>query len=227
MNEAKISEIFSSFQGEGQYLGVRQVFIRFFGCSLNCTYCDTKFDKYSEYTKEELVKKVMEYTVPYHSVSLTGGEPLEQVEFLKSFLPLLKMKVAKPVYLETNGILYKSLAEIIDNVDIIAMDIKLPSSTGKGPLWEEHRKFLEIAKTKEVFVKIVITAGTKLDEVYKAKDIVMEANAKMPFIVQPVDPIGNIKEPSEKYLNEIKSALARHSSDVRVIPQHHKTWGVK
>ncbi len=39
---ADIAEIFSSIQGEGVYVGRRQIFIRFCGCNLNCRYCDTE-----------------------------------------------------------------------------------------------------------------------------------------------------------------------------------------
>ena len=38
--QAEISEIFSSLQGEGPYLGVKQVFVRFGRCNMHCTYCD-------------------------------------------------------------------------------------------------------------------------------------------------------------------------------------------
>ncbi|MCZ7372375.1 MAG: 7-carboxy-7-deazaguanine synthase QueE, partial [Candidatus Methanoperedens sp.] len=39
--DAQISEIFNSIQGEGPYVGVRQVFVRFQKCQLHCAYCDT------------------------------------------------------------------------------------------------------------------------------------------------------------------------------------------
>ena len=39
---AHLVEVFSSFQGEGLYVGQRQLFIRFAGCNLRCRFCDTE-----------------------------------------------------------------------------------------------------------------------------------------------------------------------------------------
>lgn len=43
MKEGYITEIFSSFQGEGPYAGRRQIFVRLAGCPLSCSYCDTAY----------------------------------------------------------------------------------------------------------------------------------------------------------------------------------------
>ena len=50
MNEstANLIEIFSSIQGEGLLIGVRQVFLRFQTCNLECVYCDTGNNVLSE-----------------------------------------------------------------------------------------------------------------------------------------------------------------------------------
>ena len=39
----RVKEIFTSIQGEGPYVGYKQLFIRLCGCNLNCSYCDTDF----------------------------------------------------------------------------------------------------------------------------------------------------------------------------------------
>ncbi len=59
--KAKVLEIFRSIQGEGEYVGVAQVFVRFFECNMHCTWCDTPGSigdttrNYQEYTCEQLL----------------------------------------------------------------------------------------------------------------------------------------------------------------------------
>ena len=148
--ETNIKEIFASIQGEGPYIGYKQLFVRFCGCNLNCNYCDTEFgaSESEKYSADELANIIKE-NLDCHSVSLTGGEPLLNVKFLKEFLP----KCELPIYLETNGTLYGELAEVIDFVTYVSADIKLPSCTGLKPLWAEHDKFFNIASKKNLFAK--------------------------------------------------------------------------
>ena len=108
VNKAKIAEIFTSIQGEGPYIGVKQLFIRFCGCNLNCNYCDTSTipnETYLEFTPDELKKNLEDFNLrTIHSISLTGGEPLIWAGFFVKFLPMLKNKI----YLETNSTLINS-----------------------------------------------------------------------------------------------------------------------
>ncbi|MEI8013017.1 MAG: 7-carboxy-7-deazaguanine synthase QueE, partial [Candidatus Omnitrophota bacterium] len=177
MKTASIVEVFRSIQGEGKYVGVPQVFIRFAGCNLHCQWCDTSHarDKNQagvrEYTAEDLWHAIEDLWLGCHSVVLTGGEPLVQAEFLLEFLPILEAHRI-PVFLETNGTLPEELKKILDDVDIVAMDVKLPSSTGMAPLWEDHVRFLRTAWGKDIFIKIVIAHSTTMEDIIQAVEMI-------------------------------------------------------
>jgi organic radical activating enzyme len=182
--KGKISEIFESIQGEGIYLGERQLFVRFFGCNLKCRYCDTRMDSFIEYEPEDLVNELKKYGDGFHSVSFTGGEPLLQKDFLKEVLGLTR-KCGFRIYLETNGTLPESLSEIIDYLDFVAMDLKLPSSTGLSDFWDTHHKFLQIASQKEVFLKAVICRDTKEEDLRATLRFIQDNNKSVVLVLQP------------------------------------------
>jgi len=228
--KAKISEIFQSVQGEGLYVGVKQVFIRFFDCPLNCAWCDTPQSKegedahFEEYTSDEVWRKISGLWSNCHSVSLTGGEPLLQKDFIAEFLPRLKSAWITS-YLETNGILHRELAGIIDDIDIIAMDLKLPSSTQCRPFWEEHEEFLKIARKKEVFTKTVISEDTTREDVIRAAELVAGIDAEIPCVLQP-NYFDNPEAVMRKCL-EYQKEYSNRLKDVRIIPQVHKYLKLK
>ena len=123
--KGKIAEIFESVQGEGLYFGHKQVFIRFFGCNLNCKFCDTKLTDYVEYDAEELFKRINSDNKYPRFLSFTGGEPLAQKDFLKSISKLAKENGFMN-YLDSNGIMADELKEVIDFIDIIAIKENKP-----------------------------------------------------------------------------------------------------
>lgn len=73
----RINEIFYSLQGEGRHTGTPAVFVRFAGCNLKCSFCDTDHSRYVEMTEEEIVEEVRQF--PARFVVITGGEPSMQV----------------------------------------------------------------------------------------------------------------------------------------------------
>ena len=232
--QTEISEIFSSLQGEGPYLGVKQVFVRFGRCNMHCGYCDElekmREGKFSTVDLDDLVARVAALETsegPHHSVSLTGGEPFFYSAFLTNFLPALKAR-GLTTYLETNGTLTGALERHLPQVDIVAMDIKPPSSTGDRPFWDEHRRFLEVASRKKVFVKIVVTAGTTAEEIERSVDIVAVVDRSIPFIFQPETEMTGISLPAlDRIQSHFFATASTRLKDVRVIPQMHKIWGVR
>lgn len=84
----KVNEIFYSLQGEGVAAGQPAVFIRFSGCNLKCSFCDTDFAEFQSMTAEQIVLRVREILPEkalksdhWHFV-MTGGEPTLQVDTL-------------------------------------------------------------------------------------------------------------------------------------------------
>ncbi|WP_196594164.1 7-carboxy-7-deazaguanine synthase QueE [Pectinatus sottacetonis] len=232
--QAPISEIFSSIQGEGKYVGCRQLFIRFVGCNLKCRYCDTEsllntthcdcegkglinnpvdFAEILPYLEKRLKKK-------HHSISLTGGEPLLHTDFINE----IGQKIDCPLFLETNGTLCEQLQKVINNIDIISMDIKMPDAVGEN-LWEKHKKFLQIAAKKDVYVKIVIAQETKLDDFTKAIDLIESFNKNLLLILQPMTPYGGYTAPSPEKILIWQSLALEKINDVRVIGQTHRMIG--
>jgi len=222
--KARINEIFDSVQGEGLYLGEKQIFVRFFDCNLSCSYCDTKLDRFTEYEPKELLEEICLYRDKYHSISFTGGEPLLYADFLKEILPLTSDHGHKH-YLETNGTLFSELEQLIDRIDIIAMDLKFPSSTGMGNLWHMHKKFLKIASKKEVFLKAIICQATYEEDLRQALAIIKEISPSSVLVLQP-NSYENQTVLHTK-LQNFKEIGNQEGVTTCVIPQIHKIMGLR
>ena len=227
--KTKVREIFTSIQGEGPYVGVKQLFIRFCGCNLRCDYCDTvdvPNEDYLEFTPQELKDYLEDFNLKtVHSVSLTGGEPLLWVDFLAEFLPILKKSFKGKIYLETNSTLNKNLENIIDCIDIISADIKLPSSSGIENSFAVHDEFFKSAKKydKEIFAKIVFDENILNDEISHC--IKLAQKYDLPLILQPKTKDDKVSFNQEKIFEVFDRFLASYPN-TRIIPQVHKFLGV-
>ena len=160
-----------------------------------------------------------------HSISVTGGEPLEQAPFLSEFLELAR-RGALPIYLETNGLDTAGLESIISLVDIISLDIKLPSFCGGDDIFPAYRETLAVAVEKDLFCKIVVTAGTVPEEFDEAVALIARTDPRIPLVIQPVTPVRGSVPPSPTDLLEMAAAAASSLEDVRVIPQCHPVLGL-
>ena len=230
MTQAKISEIFLSYQGEGPFIGSRQLFLRFYGCNLKCTYCDTPQESYKQFSKEELLTKILDFEEDYNELAVTGGEPLLCSEFLEVFIPSYKQYKEKKVYLETNGTLPEKLGKVIDFVDIISMDIKLPSSSGNDDrVWGVHKEFIDISLSKELIVKTVITENTIFSDIKKMAEIISAFKIKFPVVLQPVTPVDKtIKPADDEMISYFKGYLEKETGkEVYVLGQAHKCMGIR
>ncbi|WP_300703862.1 radical SAM protein [Bacteroides sp.] len=94
----KINEIFYSLQGEGFHTGTPAIFIRFSGCNLKCSFCDTQHEEGTWMSDDEILAEVKKY--PAATVILTGGEPSLWID--RNFVDILH-QAGKYVCIETNG----------------------------------------------------------------------------------------------------------------------------
>lgn len=230
----EISEIFSSIQGEGPYLGKKQIFVRFGRCNMHCHYCD-ELDKmqkgmYKTIPVADVLRRIDDFENEkgrHHSVSLTGGEPLVYLKALEAMLPELKNRNLT-TYLETNGTLPRVLERVISQIDIVAMDLKPPTSTGDRAFWDEHKEFLAVARRTEVFVKTVITPAVTTADIERSIQLVADVDPRIPFIFQPESLMTGISVPAmQRIESEFFSLASASLKDVRVIPQMHKIWGMR
>lgn len=238
-DQAYLAEIFDSIQGEGLLVGSRQVFLRFCGCNLSCSYCDTpaglekgaacavRYRPVLPGPPELLVNPIsmdkIKAILPRFSprwISLTGGEPLLWEEFIMQLAPYLKQNHRK-ILLETNGTLYEPMARCGDCIDLVSMDYKLPSSTGVN-LKEQHAKFLTAAFKSRVYIKMVVTAQSNWNEIQEAIDVIRSVSADLILYLQPVTPSNGVEAVNLDFLLAIQKYCQDYIPETRILPQIHR-----
>lgn len=245
MSSGYVSEIFSSFQGEGLFAGRRHLFLRMAGCNLRCGYCDTPESlvrtphcaihgaggRDARVDNPLSVDELYARLAPFyrarglHALAITGGEPLLQADFLADLLRAHRPPV--PVLLETNGTYPDRLRGLLPWLDIVSMDVKLPSNSGERELWAEHAAFLRESRGKTVYVKVPVDDETSDDEVRTAARLVAGVEPRAAFFLQPIVSAANVALASAERLERFYDAAVDFLEDVRVLPQAHKLLGVR
>ena len=121
----RVNETFLSLQGEGYFTGTPAFFLRLSGCNLQCPFCDTQHQSFTEMSEEEIVQEACRHK-PRHIV-ITGGEPALQLT--QSLVDKLH-EAGFFIQVETNGTL--PLPEGIDWVTCSPKGQPLSSSPLKG-----------------------------------------------------------------------------------------------
>ena len=249
---ANVVELFSGIQGEGTHVGRRQIFLRLAGCNLRCDYCDQPEARQA--TAEALIemsppgsRRVLRLDNPvcveaaywaivalnrpaglHAALAVTGGEPLMQAEFLAALLPAIRQAGLR-VFLETNGTRARELARLRSCVDIVSMDIKLRSATGRPMPRKAHEEFLRAARKSgaELYAKAVVSAATTEREISDAARMLRKYGGDVPLVLQPVTRQGgnSPRPPRPAQLLRLQEAALARLRDVRVIPQTHKMIG--
>ena len=207
----KVVETFASINGEGPCAGELAFFVRFQGCNLRCSYCDTMWANapdcpYTKQPPEDIVAKILQSGI--RNVTLTGGEPLLQPE-MPTLLMLLADHPELRVEVETNGAV--DLAPFCKTSrPVFTMDYKLPSSGWERAMHVENFALLQ----QEDTVKFV--CGSAEDLVRAAQVIAEQELTKRCHVY--LSPVFGAIKPAEM----VEYMLAQRLNGVRLQLQLHK-----
>jgi 7-carboxy-7-deazaguanine synthase len=169
--DLKVSEIFSSVQGEGPSAGAPSIFLRLAQCNLHCRWCDTKYTwDWSAYRFEDEVRALSVVVVARRVRELssdrlvvTGGEPLLQGDALVELFRLLDGERRLAIEVETNGTIEPN-TELTERVDQWNVSPKLANSGDPERLRLRPDVLSAFKETGRAFLKLVVESSADSDE---------------------------------------------------------------
>lgn len=205
-----LAERFVSINGEGACVGELAVFLRFSGCNLACSYCDTSWVNEEKcpvtyYSLQDLLAYVEGAEIS--NVTITGGEPLLQPGIGELIDALAALKDLR-IEIETNGSV--PLAPFICSDSIhITMDYKLPGSGMERWMCLNNLTLLR----PEDSLKFVCG---DIDDLRHASDVISTYDliGRVPIYFSPVfgkiDPKEIVHFMKRQHLNQVKLQLQMH-----------------
>ncbi|GBC74000.1 7-carboxy-7-deazaguanine synthase [archaeon HR05] len=233
-----ISEVFTSIEGEGIYLGTKTLFIRLAGCPLRCFYCDTPYalsigngTYYSiDEAKTIIARKVERGTF---KANFTGGEPLLQHEAVRELARYVRDELLLKTYLESSCYDASRFLHVLPYIDICKIEFKLKDSNAIDD--KHYTRLLEnemlclrhaIASRKVTYIKVVLSSLSKREEVEELARMIFEGDTSKAidgFVLQPVN---GVNEPTLEHMLAMYDAVHQYYPNVRIIPQMHKVMGI-
>jgi 7-carboxy-7-deazaguanine synthase len=207
----KVVEMFTSINGEGVLAGQLAVFVRFAGCNLQCSFCDTTWANaadvpYTDMTPEEIIEKIRKTGVK--NVTLTGGEPLLQ-SGIHVLLEALSAEKNLQVEIETNGSVDLTPFTQMDNPPSFTMDYKLPGSGMESQMCISNFSLL----TQKDTVKFV--AGSVVDlerarEIIDAYHLTEQCHVYLSPVFGSIEPAQMVTYMIENNMNDVNLQLQMH-----------------
>lgn len=175
-----------SFESFGSVDGPGVRFVTFVsGCPMRCKYChnpDTWKMGGDEYEAAEVLEKALKYKNYWGKeggITVSGGEPLMQAEFVGELFELAKKKGVNTC-LDTSGVMFEpnntaEIDKVLEFTDLVMLDIKhIDSSEHKILCGKDNENILAFAKYLDkkgvpVWIRHVVVPEITLNEEYLFK----------------------------------------------------------
>lgn len=247
--KVRLSEVFTSVEGEGILYGTKTLFVRLAGCPFTCFYCDTPeslpLDSGTEYSVEEAAVLIDDSLQDHtYKVNFTGGDPLMQHEAVALLAGHVHAHARGVLtYLESSCFDADRFAHVLPHIDVAKIEFKTSDSgfvdaAHHDRMTGQALRCLELAAAagKTTYVKVVASSETSVGEVRdlavavsdaarkndSGRDAATDAISVSGFVIQPVYGKG---EPPLGLLLAMYDAVRPVYADVRVVPQLHKLIG--
>lgn len=211
MAKFQVVETFVSINGEGRRAGELAVFIRFLGCNLNCSYCDTKWanqpDAAFRWMSEEDIYEYVRQT-GVRNVTLTGGEPLLRPG-MKTLLTKLLGDSTFRVEIETNGSIDLTPFANLSFRPSFTMDYKL---AGSGMEDKMNRNNFLLLTPKDT-VKFVVGSREDLErsaQVIEEEKLLGRTTIYFSPVFGKIEPEEIVNFLMERKLNDVRVQLQLH-----------------
>lgn len=191
MSLLRVSEFFTSLQGEGASAGEPAVFLRLGDCNLSCVYCDTRYSwdwehyrRRDELTEQEVVDVAhrVRASGPQRLV-ITGGEPLLQQASVEDLLSELEGYF---VEVETNGTLLPG-ATLARRVDQWNVSPKLSNSGIRQQMRLKPDVLATLRDTQRAWLKFVVAEPEQVTEVIEVVAAVQWPRHRVILMPQALD----------------------------------------
>lgn len=155
----RVLEVFNSIDGEQPRMGEVTTFVRLAGCNLKCDYCDTKHSQdlnSGELTTViELVKKIQKTRIN-NNITLTGGEPLLQMEAVEELCHRLDT-LGCDINIETNGTIKPTL-DLLTSVKCMIYDYKAEKLFNVTEMLRVQDVIKFVIRTEDQFDRVMLMA---------------------------------------------------------------------
>ena len=221
-----------SFESLGAVDGPGIRFVIFMqGCNLKCKYCQNRdtwdINLGSAYTVKEVIEKIMRYknymVASNGGVTLSGGEPLLQQDFVISLFQELK-KQNISTCIDTSGMfgITNKIKQIVDLTDIFLLDIKsINDETCKYLTGFSNKQELEFAKyvsgkNKRLWIRQVLVPGItdKKEDLLQLKKFLDSINVEK-FEFLPYHKLGKYKWEKLGLSYELEDVRTANNDDVK------------